>query len=625
MVARASPSKEQLADNHITFSFHIGRASELYLIAIARSSQEKATMSAGIVHATARVEVHLARPAWRPGRIRAGVTSGGPIATQLTQVSSAAIVALLHVAALCTAACSSGAERPVTSAAPAPAGAGARGSDGQPGATAGDWPSWQKDIRGTRYNADETVITPSTVAGLKLKWSFVFPDVENGVHGSQPAVVGHTLYVGWGDGRIYALNARTGETLWVAEGAASAGEAVRTGPAVADGKVIFGDTGATLYALDAGTGRQVWSVRLGEHKAANFGSSPLVFDGKVYVGVVAGEEAAAKDPAYPCCTSRGQFVSVSLATGKVRWRRYTMPPAERAGSWPSGAARYEPSGAGVWSSPAIDPVSRTVFYGTGNGFTGTSGDNDSVIALDADTGALRWKQQMNHPDQWTLGCIEPTVVNCAGMADGTNLDWDFGSSPNVFTVRGRTLVGIGQKSGIYHAFDATTGQVVWQRQTSVAQHNGGSMGIVWGTASDGRRIYVATWLSKPGTLLGLDAATGEILWRTPNPADGCTTGGAAAHSDVCTVANMAAVTATPGLVYEGGMDGKMRIYRAEDGAILWQYDTVREFTGVNHLTGPGGAIPGNGGAVVAHGMLYVLSGTNFWFGMTGRVLLAFGL
>jgi polyvinyl alcohol dehydrogenase (cytochrome) len=405
----------------------------------------------------------------------------------------------------------------------------------------------------------------------------------------------------------------------------TAGVSIHTGPAIADGKLIFGDDEGSLHALDAGTGRQLWSVRLGEHKTAGISSSPLVFEGNVYVGVVNGEEATAARAAYPCCTARGQFVSVSLATGNVRWRRYTLPPAERAGSWPSGEARYEPSGGGVWSSPAVDPVSRTVFYGTANNFTGTSGDHDSVIALDADTGALRWKQQIAHPDQWTVGCIRPTVEHCAGMADDTNLDWDFGSSPNVVAVGGRTLVGIGQKSGFYHAFDAMTGQIVWQRQLSYAQHNGGSGGILWGTASDGRRLYVATWLAKPGTVFGLDAATGEILWRTPNPADGCTTGGAAAHSDVCTVANMSAVSATPGLLYEGGMDGKMRIYRAEDGAILWQYDTVREFTGVNHLTGPGGAIGGHGGAVVAHGMLYVRSGYATWAGMPGRVLLAFGL
>ncbi len=543
-------------------------------------------------------------------------------------IGSVAIVALFQVAALSPAGCSSRAERPVTTATTAPA--EAQGTDGPPGATAGDWPGWQKDLRGTRYNAAETVITPSTVAGLKLKWSFVFPEVEYGAPASQPAVVGHTLYMGSADGRIYALDARTGETLWVSDRAVTAGAAVHSGPAVADGKVIFGDYQGSLHALDAGTGRQLWSVRLGEHETAEISSSPLVFDRNVYVGVTHGEEAKASNPGYPCCTARGQFVSVSLATGQVRWRRYNMPPAERVGSWPSGEARYEPSGAGIWSSPAIDPVSRTVFYGTANNFTGTVGDHDSVIALDADTGAVRWKQQITHPDAWTVGCIRPNehhlpVEHCAGMADGTNVDWDFGSSPNVFTVAGRTLVGIGQKSGIYHAFDATTGQIVWQRPLSVAQHNGGSTGILWGTAYDGHRIYAATWLAKPGTLFGLDPATGEILWRTANPDDGCTAGGAAAHSDICTVANLSAVTATPGLVYEGGMDGKMRIYRAEDGQILWQYDTVREFTGVNHVTGPGGAIAAHGGAVVAHGMLYVRSGYFTWFGMTGRVLLAFGL
>src|ERR1044071_7655314 len=239
-------------------------------------------------------------------------------------IGDVAIVALLHVAALSPAACTPRAERPVTTAATAPASAGARDSDGSPGATARDWPGWQKDLHRTRDNPAETVITPATVAGLKLKWSFVFPDVGDRAHGSQPAVVGHTLYVGWGGGRVYALDAGTGETRWVSE--AAAGAEIHTGPAVADGKVIFGDGGGSLYALDAGTGSQLWSVRVGEHKSARISSSPLVFDGNVYVGVANGEEAAATDPAYPCCTARGQFVSVSLATGNVRWRRYTMPP-----------------------------------------------------------------------------------------------------------------------------------------------------------------------------------------------------------------------------------------------------------------------------------------------------------
>src|SRR3954462_1288725 len=199
-------------------------------------------------------------------------------------IGDIAMVALLHVAALSPAGCSSRAERPVTTAATAPGG-------GPAGATAGDWPGWQKDLRGTRYNAAETEITPSTVAGLKLKWSFVFPEVEYGVPASQPAVVGHTLYMGWGDGRIYALDARTGETRWVSDPAVTAGAAVHDGPAVADGKVIFGDYQGSLHALDADTGRQVWSVRWGEHKTVRISSSPLVCEGNVYVGVSNSEEA----------------------------------------------------------------------------------------------------------------------------------------------------------------------------------------------------------------------------------------------------------------------------------------------------------------------------------------------
>jgi polyvinyl alcohol dehydrogenase (cytochrome) len=527
-----------------------------------------------------------------------------------------ATVAGLYVAALGPAGCLS------------PSGSAvARAAAGAPDDPAGDWPGWQRDVRGTRHNPAEAAITPSTVGGLKMKWSFVFPEVDGGTYGSQPAVVGETLYVGSPDANFYALDARTGATKWVFDRTAIAGPAsIRNGPVVADGKVIFGDTRGYLYALNASTGRLVWSLLLADHVATMVTSSPLVFDGKVYVGVSSKEEGAADDSSYPCCTSRGQLVSVSLASGAVLWRRYTLPPAAPAGKWPNGVARYEPAGAAVWSSPAIDPVSRTVFYGTGNNYTGTTGDGDSVIALNADTGALRWKRQITHPDVWTTGCFGKPIKHCPGLANGINVDHDFGAAPNVFTANGRSLVGIGQKSGIYHAFDAATGRIVWQRPLSIPEPNGGSSGIPWGSSYDGRRIYVATWRAKPGTLFALEPATGEILWRTPNPADGCTTGGAAATKpDQCNLSHISAVTSTPGLVYEGSADGKMRIYGARDGAILWHYDTVRQYKGVNGETGSGGSIAGNGGAVVSNGMLYVQSGYYSWCGIPGRVLLAFGL
>jgi polyvinyl alcohol dehydrogenase (cytochrome) len=154
--------------------------------------------------------------------------------------------------------------------------------------------------------------------------------------------------------------------------------------------------------------------------------------------------------------------------------------------------------------------------------------------------------------------------------------------------------------------------------------SGGISGIQWGSSYDGRRLYVATYFADPGTLFALNPADGQVLWQTPNPANGCSWGGAAQHPDVCTLAHTPAVTTTPGLVYEGSNDGKMRVYSARTGAVLWEFDTIREFAGVNGLTGFGSSISGNGGAVVADGMLYVQAGYYpLYPSEHGNVLLAF--
>jgi polyvinyl alcohol dehydrogenase (cytochrome) len=507
--------------------------------------------------------------------------------------------------------------------------AAATGADGM---VPGDWPGWTKDVIGSRSNPFETAITPSTVGRLRPIWQFVFPDVDEST-GSQPAVVGDTLYVGSRDAKLYALNARTGATRWSFDAATVAGpvdadhiDPIRNGPAVVGGKVVFGDNRANLYALDKTTGHLLWTTRLSDHQAAVVTGSTLIFGGRAYVGVASSEEVTAANASYPCCTFRGQLVAVDLATGHVDWRHYNVPEPQQTGTSDNGTAEFGPSGAAVWSTPVVDPVSRTVFFATGNNYTGAVGDGDSVVAVDADTGALKWHQKMTQSDDWTVGCMFPTgAPHCPGLADGTALDFDFGASPNLFVANGRLLVGVGQKSGVYHTFDAATGRIVWQQQLSVPQPNGGRSGIQWGSSYDGHRLYVATWQANPGTLFALDPATGSIVWRTPAPADGCTTGGAAAFPQNCNVADISAVSTSPGLVYEGSADGKMRVFSAADGHQLWQYDTVRQYTGVNGLTGSGGSIAGNSGAVVSHGMLYVSSGYYSFYGIPGRALLAFGI
>ncbi len=496
-----------------------------------------------------------------------------------------------------------------------------------------DWPMWQRSPNGTRFNDAERAITPETVGNLKLKWAYAYPQVANAAHGSQPAIVDGTLYVGAPDAKFLALDAKTGATKWtfdLATVVAKIPNDVRDGAAVVGDTVFFGDSTGRVYALDKNTGKLAWSVAVSDHPNSVLTGSPLVFDGKVYIGESTTEGGLPRDPNYACCTHRGQVVALNARTGSVAWRYYTMPAAKRVGTWPSGAAKFAPSGGSVWSTPVVDAQTRTVFVGTGNSMTGTEGDTDSVLAINADTGKARWKRQTVNPDVFTAACGAATGPSeyCPGKGSYA-LDEDFGASANVIHAGGRTLVTIGQKGGMFYAFDARTGADAWQTRLETADPNApdpGSDGVEWGSFFDGRHLYAATQRGNPGKLVSLDAATGRIEWRTEHPADGCTTGGAAAYPDQCELAFTPAVSGTPGLIYEGSADGKIRVFSAADGRVLWTFDAVRDFAGVNGATGHGTGISGTGGAVIVDGMLYVEADYYpFYPTDKGGVLLAFGL
>ena len=494
---------------------------------------------------------------------------------------------------------------------------------------AGDWPAWQFDPTGSRHNPNETAITPSSVGSLRLKWVRSFPGTN--AASSQPAVVGGTLYVGARDGTFYALEAATGQVRWTFDTHAIVGQIenpLRDGPAVSDGTVYFGDNEANLYALDATTGAQRWVRKLDTHPDARLTSSPLVFRGRVFVGVASTEENSAADDAYQCCTFRGSVVALDAGTGVEVWRHYTIPPPQPTGDKPE----FAPSGAAVWSSPTIDPATGTLYYTTGNPYSGDAPGADAIGALDAETGVVRWVRQLTASDTWNMRCVVPVA---GGNCPEPGSDFDFGSHANVFTINGRRVVGAGQKTGVYHVLDAATGAIVWQSQLSVPDPNPtlpgqeSLSGIQWGASHDGQRLYVATNQANPGTLFALDPATGAAVWQTPNPPLGCLLGGALLEVLFCKLAMPSAVSSTPGLVYEGSMDGKLRIFSASTGQILWRYDTAIPFLfPVNGVPGKGGSLNGHG-AVVANGMLFTNSGYGghdpVTGGMSGNVLLAFGL
>jgi polyvinyl alcohol dehydrogenase (cytochrome) len=494
-----------------------------------------------------------------------------------------------------------------------------------------DWTMWQKDIRGSRHNAAERKITPETVGDLELKWAYTFEPLPYATIGSQPAIVDGVLYVGTSDAKFLALDAKTGASKWTFDlttvtgnGPGMATNAVRDGASVVGNLLYFGDTTGRIYALDKRNGTLRWVQRLTDHPHVRITSSPAVYDGNVYIGVSTGEGGAARDPNYPCCTARGQVVSLNAWTGRIDWRYYTVPEPQEVGTYPSGAKKFSPSGGSVWASPVIDPETRTLYVGTGNNQTGQVGDIDSVLALNIDTGKVRWRNRMTFPDTFTAACQLTEVPNEYCPGKGTyGQDKDFGSAATVIKLRDRTIVAIGQKDGRFHAFDARTGKLVWQTRLSDGPE---PTGVQWGSSYDGKYIYAATWYGLPSTMFALDPKDGRIVWSKPHPTDGCTTGGVAAFPDMCEDVYTPAVTTTPGLIYEGSGDGKFRIFSTATGEVLWQFDAIQDFAGVNGKPGRGGAFSGTGGAVVVDGMVYVMAGYYpFYPNDKGFVMLAFGI
>jgi polyvinyl alcohol dehydrogenase (cytochrome) len=303
------------------------------------------------------------------------------------------------------------------------------------------------------------------------------------------------------------------------------------------------------------------------------------------------------------------------------WKTYTIreKPKQNGKQW-------GPSGASVWGAPTVDAKRGLLYVTTGDNFSEPATNlSDAIVALELGTGRIVWSKQTTPGDVWNTSCSQKGA--CPGP------DYDYGSS--VLLERdgnGRELLLAGQKSGVVYALDPDKkGDIVWQVRVGKGGTNGG---VQWGMASDGQRVYAATSdvVRNPGTnsdpldprprpldpaqgggLTALRIGTGEKVWYTPPVPCGSTPG--------CSPAQSAAVTAIPGVVFSGSLDGHLRAYTAEEGRVLWDVDTVREYETVNGVHGNGGSLNGPG-AVVVGGRLFVNSGYGR-AGMAGNVLLAF--
>jgi polyvinyl alcohol dehydrogenase (cytochrome) len=478
-------------------------------------------------------------------------------------------------------------------------------------AWAADWPCSGRDVHNTRNAEDEHVLDASRIAEIKPLWTVT----TDGNVAATPAVVGGLVYAPDFGGSLWAVDSATGQVIWknaISRYTGVAGDVSRTTPAYWQGALIMGDgaqtvsaqEGAIVFALDAKSGRPKWRTKVEADPTAMITGAPIVDSGVVYVGAASKAETQDRPT-----TFRGSVLALSADTGKILWQTYLTTEGY--------------TGAGVWgSTPAVDHDAGLIYVATGNNYSVPAGvcgapervnctpspaDNyvDSIVALDVKTGHIVWAARTLTDD----------VSTSYDHVDGP--DYDFAQGPSLFTTmmdgRPTTLLGAGQKSGVYWALNPATGEVVWKTEVGPGSGLGGMM---WGSATDGKRIYVSisnaahapiTIASATGesqTITGgfwaaLDATTGAVLWRTPDPQGAIDVG---------------ALTVGNGVVYAGSIAPQgenMYALDAATGAVKWAFAS-------------GGSVAG--GSAVVDGAVYWGSGYKIGpINGTNNKLYAFGL
>jgi polyvinyl alcohol dehydrogenase (cytochrome) len=498
-----------------------------------------------------------------------------------------------------------------------------------------DWNGWGADLANTRFQpADRAGLTAAQVPKLKLKWAFAFPNtlVANGL----PTVIGGRIFVPSANRTIYSLDARSGCQYWTFATDGPSRTAITVAAIPSETKryaAFFGDGRGNAYAIDASTGELIWKVHLDPNPQIRISGAPQFYEGRLYVPLVAAEEAPAMNPKYECCSARGGIAALDATTGKQIWKAYTIAEEPRPlGKNPAGTQMWGPSGASIWSAPTIDAEKKLIYVGTGDNFSPpATGTSDAVMAFEMESGKVAWTKQLTGADVFTMACEDgPSKANCPEVPGP---DFDIGASPILVTLaKGKRVLLVSQKSGMVHALDPDhDGKVLWQFR---AGHGGALGGIEWGSASDGKNMYVALsdigffrkefttgkkLLVDPkagGGLFAIDAATGKKIWAAPPPSCG--------DRPNCSPAQSAAVSAIPGVVFSGCDDAHLRAYSTSDGTVIWDFNTAQEFKTVNGLTASGGSIDGPG-PTISGGMVFVPSGYGGWGGLPGNVLLAFSV
>ncbi|KAK3997866.1 quinon protein alcohol dehydrogenase-like superfamily [Cladorrhinum sp. PSN332] len=428
------------------------------------------------------------------------------------------------------------------------------------------WLGWGGNRYNNRWASTNTRISSSNIGTVSIHCQLPAP---GGVSATPTVVQGIAYFPVW-NGSLVALNYTTCSVKWqinvsqiISDFApltpiqeALISSCSRSSPSVdlAQGIIYFGTQAhALVVAADLTTGRVLGRKQINSHPLAQITQSGTLLGGTYYTGVASAEESVVGYTRnYTCCTFVGNAVAVRFSRSANRFTTLwdvPMLPADdpsEPGFW---------SGAGVWgSAPSIDLRRNQVYYATGNVYsvptrylpcTAEPADpsctlparvwQESVLALDLDTGRPKWIRRLGALDAWTVACVKkPKDEALCPMTPGP--DADFGMAPAFVPSGGRggkDVLVIGQKNGNLYSLAADTGRAEW---ASAVGPGGVAGGLMWGVAVDdsgpGGRVYFVEsnsegvpWRPQPAndtviTNSAYGAASllsGEVLWQTPAP------------------------------------------------------------------------------------------------------------
>jgi alcohol dehydrogenase (cytochrome c) len=491
------------------------------------------------------------------------------------------------------------------------------------------WLTYSGDYRSQRFSALNQ-IGRSNVNRLKIIWMYQIKAHHK--FETTPLVFDGIMYITEPPSDVTAIDLRTGRPIWsfrrpVPAVPVCCGQ-VNRGVAALDDQLFIGTLDSHLIALDMKTGRVRWDVEVAEHKTAHsITLAPLVIKDKVIIGIAGAEYGI-----------RGFLDAYDAKTGKRAWRFWTVPGPGEPGNETWSGDSWKHGGAPTWITGSYDSEANLVYWGTGNPgpvYRGDvrKGDNlysDCLIALDADTGKLRWHFQFTPHDVNDIDANEIPVL----------IDAEFHGKP-------RKLVLFGNRNGFYYILDRITGEFLLAKQFAtqtwakgIDEHGRPIPNAATTPSPEGATVYpdddgTANWFSPSysaqtglfyqntrekgatyylteapyvpgrqflgasrrslsdiepwGALRALDALSGELKWefRLPTPP----------WSGILSTAG--------GLVFSGDMEGNFFALDAADGKLLWRLQT--------------------GGAIWAAPISYKSEGKQYIAVAAGSAIIVFGI